>query len=102
MKKTCNKCNIEKDITEFHANKSAKDGRHGQCIICHRKLNLSIYKRNMQNPEYREQEKIRQSKKNLKTRLGNIDSLRKRRLKMIHEIELIDLLIKQYNERSTN
>jgi hypothetical protein len=32
--KICNKCNIEKSITEFHVNKLGKDGHHCQCKEC--------------------------------------------------------------------
>ena len=33
-KKTCIKCNISKDITEFHKNKANKDGHLNICKIC--------------------------------------------------------------------
>jgi len=32
--KICTKCKIEKDVTEFHANKQAKDGKASNCKCC--------------------------------------------------------------------
>ena len=32
--KFCNKCNLEKPLTEFHENKLGKDGLHSQCKEC--------------------------------------------------------------------
>ncbi len=34
MRKTCTKCNIEKEISEFNKNKSSKDGHHSHCRKC--------------------------------------------------------------------
>lgn len=33
-KKTCNKCKVEKDLTDFHSDKRNQDGRQGQCKKC--------------------------------------------------------------------
>lgn len=35
MRKYCNKCNIEKDITEFYERKSGRDGYRNDCKSCH-------------------------------------------------------------------
>jgi hypothetical protein len=35
MNKKCTKCNIEKEITEFHKQKSSKDGLYPQCKECY-------------------------------------------------------------------
>ena len=32
--KVCSKCGIEKDVGEFHRNKSKKDGLSGECKVC--------------------------------------------------------------------
>ena len=34
MKKTCNKCNIQKDINDFYKAKSNKDGYRNECKSC--------------------------------------------------------------------
>jgi hypothetical protein len=34
--KICSKCKVEKPLTEFHSNKSRKDGKHHRCAICNR------------------------------------------------------------------
>ena len=98
MKKTCKKCNIEKNIDEFNINKSAKDGRHGQCIICHRKLQLSIYKKHMEDPEYRERERLRSAARNLKKSQMSLPQLLDKRQRILNEVTLIDSLIKKYTD----
>ena len=34
MKKTCNKCKQEKDLTEFYRDKQTKDGKKNRCKVC--------------------------------------------------------------------
>lgn len=34
MKKYCPRCGEEKDLTEFHVNRSSKDGRYSICKAC--------------------------------------------------------------------
>jgi hypothetical protein len=33
-RKTCNACGVEKDLAEFHRNRSVPDGRQGRCKAC--------------------------------------------------------------------
>jgi hypothetical protein len=40
--KTCKKCNIEKDYTEFYKEKKSKDGFRGSCKYC-----MSLYQKNI-------------------------------------------------------
>ena len=57
--KTCNKCNTEKELTEFSVDKSMKSGRHSYCKSC-----FTEYKRNLRKqPNYIQNE-------NLKKRYG--------------------------------
>jgi transposase-like protein len=42
MKKVCNRCNIEKDITDYYVSKHGRDGYMPKCKICH---NLYTQKR---------------------------------------------------------
>ena len=37
MKKTCTKCRIEKDVSEFHKQKNGKYGVRGDCKDCVKK-----------------------------------------------------------------
>lgn len=56
MKKTCNKCNETKDITEFAKNKTRKDGYNNICKACfklyrdqHYQNNKDYYKEKAKN-----------------------------------------------------
>lgn len=63
MKKTCFKCGIEKDLSQFYKHKAMSDGHLGKCKDCakldanlHRKNNLEQireYDRNRGNLEHR-------------------------------------------------
>lgn len=44
--KTCKKCNIEKDLSEFHKDKIQKDGHRNICILCAKQISTSYYKSN--------------------------------------------------------
>ena len=48
MTKVCSKCAIEKDLSEFNANKQGKDGRRSDCKLC---SNASIKKSKAKDPE---------------------------------------------------
>ena len=41
--KTCSKCGISKDESEFHKNKRSKDGLKNDCAICYNKRALARY-----------------------------------------------------------
>lgn len=41
MLKTCNVCGVTKDITEFYANKSYRDGCEGKCKACRKAYQVS-------------------------------------------------------------
>ena len=46
--KPCSKCNIEKELEEFHRSAYTKDGRINQCKECKNKVNrASVAKRRM-------------------------------------------------------
>jgi hypothetical protein len=40
MTKICNKCHIEKDVTEFHKNKVNEDGFQHRCKSCKKKYDV--------------------------------------------------------------
>lgn len=44
MKKTCNKCNTEKDLEKFHRCKKVKDGRKYDCKQCRSRREKSLHK----------------------------------------------------------
>lgn len=57
--KTCNICNLEKDLTNFHKDKSKKDGYRNKCKICQKKYLQKYYVTNInkikeKNKEWRE------------------------------------------------
>lgn len=46
--KTCTKCNISKDLNEFHCQKNGKFGKKSQCIVCvkeYKEANKDIIKK---------------------------------------------------------
>ncbi|MDB9992585.1 hypothetical protein OAD97_00285 [bacterium] len=56
--KKCNKCSEEKPLTEFHKNKTTKDGKERKCKSCFKKQSEKYYKNNSelileQNKTYR-------------------------------------------------
>ena len=44
--KTCTKCNIVKELTEFYRHKNHKDGRSYNCKVCHQKARKQYYQDN--------------------------------------------------------
>lgn len=44
--KTCNKCNIEKDISDFYKSKSSSDGLYSSCKDCDRLRRMEYYESN--------------------------------------------------------
>ena len=46
MKKTCNKCKQEKELTEFYKDKKAKDGLRASCEVCVKVEAAAYYKAN--------------------------------------------------------
>lgn len=55
MVKTCSKCKVEKDVTEFYKDKTRKYGVHSQCKLCCKEYLKEYYKDN--------KEKLKQGKK---------------------------------------
>lgn len=49
--KTCNKCNVEKHVTEFFVSRKITDGREGHCKACE-------YKRKMRNLNTRKEVRV--------------------------------------------
>ncbi len=58
--KTCNKCKIEKDESEFYKRKLSNDGLHAHCKVCNKEI-VALWQRN--NPE-------RRAEHNQKSRFG--------------------------------
>ena len=46
--KTCSKCTTDKAVSEFHRNKTAKDGLHNWCKVCCKQYRKKYYRQNMQ------------------------------------------------------
>ena len=49
MTKTCTKCNIEKELTEFHKRKTSKVGYKPQCKSCRKEEMATRYKSNKEH-----------------------------------------------------
>ena len=43
--KTCNKCRLEKPITEFHHHRGNKDGLQQQCVLCKKSTDAAGYRK---------------------------------------------------------
>ncbi len=50
--KTCIKCEIQKNLTEFYKRKNSKDGYRNQCKICHNKIHKKYMKNHQQLSSY--------------------------------------------------
>ena len=74
MKKICNKCKQEKELTEFYKNKKRKDGHSTWCKECDREYNQMYYKQNKDKRTQQVKEWTIEKKKDpkyyFKTRLG--------------------------------
>jgi len=49
MKKICSKCNIEKDVCDFHKHNREKDGYYCQCKECRKIKSKNDYHKNKEN-----------------------------------------------------
>ena len=47
--KTCNKCNVEKPLDEFHRHPATKDRRQPTCKVCHNQYASDRYKNGQSN-----------------------------------------------------
>jgi len=59
--KTCNKCKVTKQATDFYANKRMKDGLNLFCILCHKADNLERKRRNRANEAFVAAEKAKKA-----------------------------------------
>lgn len=53
LQKTCNKCQQEKSVAEFYANKRMKDGFNTFCKGCHKADNIARKAKNRATPEFK-------------------------------------------------
>ena len=82
--KICKKCNIEKNVTEFHKNKRMKDGLHGHCKVCKKKYDSKYRKTDKikqyyQSEEYKDKKLIYRNKNYIKIKLKELKINAKRR-----------------------
>lgn len=76
IKKTCVKCEILKEISEFSKAKNNKDGYHGRCKLCIRQFNKEYCEKNKEKLKnsrktYNEQNKERFEERNKRLREKN-------------------------------
>lgn len=65
MEKTCNKCGLSKELSNFIKRKTAKDGYGNTCKICTRNYMISYYELNsLKLSEYHKEYRIKNSDKN--------------------------------------
>jgi hypothetical protein len=88
LRKTCNKCKIEKDIDEFHKRSDTKDGLTQQCKTCNNERRRNYYKENretqlQQAKEYhkKKQERMQQIAVKARSRKRKDGDLEKERKK---------------------
>ena len=60
--KTCSKCKIEKEVSEFNKNKTKKDGLQFECESCRKKLNKEHYQANKERLKERRKERYQANK----------------------------------------
>ena len=82
--KTCSKCKIEKELTEFNKNKTKKDGLHNLCKSCVKEYNKEYYKENKdiiikQVREYRAKNKSKSKEIKKKYYKKNKEQISKKR-----------------------
>lgn len=95
--KLCCKCKIEKEVSEFYANKRAKDGLNSFCILCHKADNIARKARNRKDPEFKEREIAKKRLYNAKT-----SEYRKSYMKVWHSKNKEDQLSYQSLYRELN
>lgn len=57
--KTCNKCNLQKPVTEFYKKSTAKDGLFWWCRDCHKEYVKAKYHKLAESEDYRAAERER-------------------------------------------
>jgi len=95
--KTCNKCNIEKELFEFYKEKKSKDGFRGTCKHC-----MSIYQSNI-DKEHRKLICKKSYYKNLDNSKNyyklNKERIKEKRLKRYYENKKIESeYVKEYSK----
>ena len=87
--KTCSKCGIEKELSDFSKRKNSKDGRRNQCKECRKYINSCLPKkirtkeerteRNKKRNEFRKNNKEEVNRKQREYRKNNKEELNKKR-----------------------
>lgn len=90
--KICSKCNIEKDVCEYHKDKNKKDGLNRYCKLCAINHSKEYYEKNKEkisskhknykleyNKEYREKNKEKEKERFKKYYYNNLDKIKERR-----------------------
>lgn len=88
-KKTCTKCKLEKPLSEFHKDKSEKDGYTFRCKDCRNNYYNQYY---LNNPEkaVEKNKKQKENRKNFYKSEKGVESSRKAHLKRMYGITLDD------------
>lgn len=97
--KICTKCDLEKNINEFHKFKHSKDGHKTICKICSSKTSKKYVKENKDKlKKYRHDNKEKRNEQNKKWREQNIERMRVLRKKYNNSEKGLEQKRKYYKE----
>jgi hypothetical protein len=103
--KTCYKCKEEKPFSDFHKNRTTKDGYHNQCKACKKEWRRSQYVKNKdrireQTRKYKQENKEKVREYNRKYRQENKEKVREynRKYKQENKDRISEYNHKHYQE----
>jgi hypothetical protein len=74
--KICSSCKLDKPYSEFHKNKSMKDGYHNNCKVCRHNFNIGNLNIKNKNKKYYEINKEKINEQNKEYRYKNKDNIK--------------------------
>jgi len=79
--KKCNKCNIEKNFSQFHKKKSAEDGYVGICKSCKKIYDQEYRRLNMERIKLNKREKYQENKADILSKQKKYKEINSNRIK---------------------
>jgi hypothetical protein len=112
--KICSKCNLEKNVCEYHKNKNNKDGVNRYCKLCAINRSKEYYEKNKEkilllykdsrseyNKEYRKKNKEKEKERFKKYYYDNLDKMKERQ-KLYKENNSDKLKLSQQKSKQKN
>lgn len=98
MEKRCKKCGEVKPLTDFHPASGTRDGRRGECKLCHNAAKRAWYGRNRDavKDNVRRWQQANAERHNANQRRRRLDPSRKRRERDGHLRRKFGISIEQY------